>query len=133
VSIDIIGLDHVTILVSDLDRSLSFYRNTLGLSSLPRPDFPNMKGAWLRLGQIQQLHLIEGLPEAVVSGPRSNHFALQVCDLESSIRTLVDAQACLVGPRERPGAKYLFVIDPDGYYVELFQATDSKTFSSNIS
>ena len=48
---------HVSLLVSDLDESLRFYVDTLGLNpdtGRPDLDFP---GAWFQLGD-QQLHLL---------------------------------------------------------------------------
>jgi glyoxylase I family protein len=51
------GYSHVTIMVDDLDAALAFYRDTLGFSQLPRPDFgPGTEGAWLQFGN-SQVHL----------------------------------------------------------------------------
>src|SRR6188508_2637478 len=74
-------LNHVAIYVSDVDQSIRFYRDTLRLEPLPRPafDFP---GAWFRLGERQELHLIGERIEAVHSHNRGNHFALRVNDID---------------------------------------------------
>jgi glyoxylase I family protein len=56
-----LALHHVSVLVSDTERALLFYRDLLGLSldeSRPALDFP---GAWLVVGN-QQIHLI-GIPQ----------------------------------------------------------------------
>jgi len=50
-------LHHVSILTSDVERSLAFYRDVLGLKPLPRPDFP-IRGPWLACGD-RQVHLVQ--------------------------------------------------------------------------
>ena len=76
-----IQLDHVAIHVADVERSCRFYSQVLRLEALPRPafDFP---GAWFRLGQTQELHIIGQRNQPVVSHNRGNHFALLVEDIE---------------------------------------------------
>lgn len=117
------GLNHISLLVCDLDASVRFYGDVLGLPSLPRPDF-DFPGAWFALGS-QELHLIadpsrwNGLP--------SFHFALQVEDANAAGGALT---ACGItdfqGPAPRPdGAVQVFFKDPDGNVIELvsFPAT----------
>src|SRR5215510_2738334 len=80
---NIVELNHVALLVSDVKRSCDFYGEVLGLEPMARPafDFP---GAWFRLGSVQELHLIGGMPVARgTEQPRGNHFALRVEDLEA--------------------------------------------------
>jgi catechol 2,3-dioxygenase-like lactoylglutathione lyase family enzyme len=116
----IIELNHVAIVVSNVERSCAFYRRVLQLPPLPRPafDFP---GAWFRLGSNQELHLIGGRGEAVVAGPRGNHFALQVDDLEAWQEHLQKENADFQPKKQRPdGAWQIFLRDPDGHYIELF-------------
>ncbi len=117
----IASLDHVALHVADVVISEGFYRQVLGLESLSRPafDFP---GAWLRIGSSQQLHLIGGRSEAVSSHSRGTHFAVRVDDLDAWARQLRIQEADFSGPHRRPdGWRQIFVIDPDGHYVELNQ------------
>ena len=51
-------IHHVSLNVSDTERSLAFYRDVLGMAELPRPDF-SFGGAWLDAGNGRQVHLIE--------------------------------------------------------------------------
>ena len=112
-------LNHVTIHVADVEESCTFYRDVLLLESIPRPAF-TFPGAWFRLGVDQELHLIGGHERSVDSDSRGNHFALLVDDLDAWEQHLAAAGAKLTGRRIRPdGAYQNYVVDPDGYYVEL--------------
>jgi len=116
----IIELNHVAIVVADVERSCTFYGRVLQLSPLPRPafDFP---GAWFRLGVNQELHLIGERGEPVTAGPRGNHFALQVRDLAAWEQHLRNVGADFRPRKQRPdGAWQIFLRDPDGHYIELF-------------
>jgi len=115
----ILELNHVALLVADLDRSCEFYLRVLKLQPIPRPafDFP---GAWFRLGTQQELHLIGERAEPVISGSRSNHFALQVSEIEAWEKHLVSVSADFRPKKLRPdGAEQIFVRDPDGHVIEL--------------
>jgi lactoylglutathione lyase len=120
----IVELNHVALLVADVARSCEFYLHVLRLAPMPRPafDFP---GAWFRLGTTQELHLIGERTEQVVSGHRSNHFALQVDDLDAWEAHLTSVSAEMQPRIQRPdGAWQIFLRDPDGHVIELcFQAS----------
>src|SRR6185436_18990548 len=77
----ILELNHVALHVQDVEKSCQFYANVLKLEKIARPAF-TFPGAWFRLGQVQELHLIGDRTEAVVSHHRGNHFALRSDDLE---------------------------------------------------
>jgi len=113
-------LNHVAIQVDDVERSCEFYRTVLRLEPIPRPafDFP---GAWFRLGAMQELHLIGRREQPVVSGSRSNHFALRVDDIEVWERHLLKTGVEFRPKKQRPdGAWQIFLRDPDGHDIELF-------------
>ena len=115
----ILELNHVALLVADVERSCEFYRRMLLLAPMPRPafDFP---GAWFRLGEHQELHLIGGRTEQIVSGNRSNHFALLTNDLEAWEKHLTQVGADFRPRKLRPdGAGQIFLRDPDGHVIEL--------------
>jgi catechol 2,3-dioxygenase-like lactoylglutathione lyase family enzyme len=114
-------LNHVMIRVRDLDASIRFYGEVLGLRRIPRPafDFP---GAWFALGA-QELHLI-GDPDLTPESRQHHHFALRIDDTAVARRELEQrGWLHLRGPKSRPdGAMQLFVTDPDGYMIELMSA-----------
>ena len=112
-------LNHVAIHVADVERSVTFYRDVLGLVQIPRPAF-SFPGAWFQIGSEQELHIIGERQQEVISHNRGNHYALLVDDFDAWERHLLACGAQFVPRRKRPdGALQLFVIDPDGHYVEL--------------
>lgn len=112
-------LDHVALHVADVERSCHFYADVLRLEQIPRPAF-TFPGAWFRLGQAQELHLIGERAAAVHSHNRGNHFALLTDDLDAWEEHLRRCGATYNPTRLRPdGARQIFLVDPDGHYVEL--------------
>ncbi|MEX0887090.1 MAG: VOC family protein [Phycisphaeraceae bacterium] len=114
-------LNHVAIHVDDLDRSVAFYRDVLGLTLMDRPafDFP---GAWFRVGDDQELHLIARPPTDGDAGrsPNERHYAFMVGDADATAEALERAGVEFRGPRARPdGAMQIFLRDPDGHVIEL--------------
>lgn len=118
-AIDIHELNHVALHVSDLEASIRFYRDVLGLRQIPRPavEFP---GAWFALGR-QELHLIAD-PGLERAKRRHHHFALLVTDAYAAKAELADrGVTAMEGPAPRPdGPLQLFFHDPDGYRIELY-------------
>jgi lactoylglutathione lyase len=124
--IDITGLNHYAIAVSELSASLSFYNGILGLKRIRRPDF-DFAGAWLDSGNGIEIHLIQDgdRVSSAISGTRSLHFAFSVRDIHV-FRTLLISQGIRIQKdiKHRPdGALQMFISDPDGYYIEITQIT----------
>src|SRR6188474_62817 len=97
----VLELNHVALHVSNLEASCEFFRNTLRLESLPRPAF-TFPGAWFRLGERQELHLIGGRTEPVQSHNRGNHFALRVDNLDEWEAHLAEVKADFRPRKMRP-------------------------------
>ena len=57
-------LNHVALHVADVEKSSEFYADVLKLEPMERPAF-EFPGAWFRLGDFQELHLIGGRDAAV--------------------------------------------------------------------
>lgn len=114
-------LNHVAIYVKDLDVSYQFYHQTLELQPLPRPDF-DFPGAWFRLGRSQELHLI-GIRHEELVFHKNHHFALRIRSAKHVEELLKQKGVKFRGPKPRPdGALQIFLQDPDGYHIELFEA-----------
>ena len=114
----VLELNHVTLYVRDLEASVVFYGDVLGLPRLLRPDF-GFAGAWFALGS-QQLHL------NVDTQNRDNeryslHIAFLVQDASAAAQALQERGVTLQRePSLRPdGAVQVFFFDPDGYLLEL--------------
>jgi catechol 2,3-dioxygenase-like lactoylglutathione lyase family enzyme len=116
-------LDHVTIIVTDVDRARAFYAGVLGLTELPRPKSFDFPGAWYQVGP-EVIHLLgQQTPDA--RGRR--HFCLWVADVHASARHIES-----LGLPVRWDTKYkiegidrFFTEDPDGNRVEI-QGSDAS-------
>jgi lactoylglutathione lyase len=112
-------LNHVAIHVADVERSVRFYRDVLGLEPMERPAFP-FPGAWFRIGVDQELHLIGDAQYPALRQHRGNHFALLVGDIAAWEIRLAEFKVPHAARRIRPdGAYQVFLTDPDGHHIEL--------------
>jgi catechol 2,3-dioxygenase-like lactoylglutathione lyase family enzyme len=111
-------LDHYTINVSDLEASVAFYAEIVGLTDGPRPPF-SFPGAWLYCGEAPVVHLIGGRPPAHGTGP-IDHVAFRADGLAEQIALL---RRRGIRFREQDVAKaslrQVFFEDPDGVTIEL--------------
>lgn len=117
--ITIKDLNHVALGVSDVPRSIQFYREVIGLEQKARPAF-DFDGAWFQLGETRELHLLEGLDHPVHEHPRGNHFAIEVEDIDACQAHLEAVGANIININLRPdGARQIFITDPDEHVVEF--------------
>ncbi len=122
----LLQLNHVALHVEDLERSVAFYQGVLLLEAIPRPAF-SFAGAWFRLGIDQELHLIAGRESETRSHNRGNHWAMMVDDIDAWEADFQRRGISYLPRRTRPdGAAQIFLIDPDGHYVELCSAVPQK-------
>ena len=111
-------LDHVALHVTNVDDSVTFYRQMIGLEQMDRPDF-DFPGAWFRLGETQELHLVGGRKHDVQSHHRGTHFAVRVTDIEA-VQTRLESKSAEFIRKHRPdGAHQIFTTDPDGHWIEF--------------
>ncbi len=127
----LLSLDHSTLIVTNLERSKTFYGEVLGLKEVPRPHTFNFGGAWFQ-GQGFQIHLIDardtsapsgfGVPRQAASMGRGHHIAFEVAQLEECRAHLAAHNIEIVGgpvPRG-DGVTQIFIEDPDGHLLEFF-------------
>ncbi|MBA3314628.1 MAG: VOC family protein [Planctomycetaceae bacterium] len=120
-------IDHVTLVVRDLDASRRFYVDLLGMENVSRPAF-DFAGLWFRAGSTL-LHLIlehdrsgpAGVNDGRAKSSRGFHLAFAVDDAEAAAADLEAAGVAFVTkPKRRPdGAIQTFVLDPDRHVIEL--------------
>lgn len=111
-------IHHVSLNVSDIDRSLGFYRDLLGMELLPRPELP-VQGVWLDAGNGRQVHLII----ADVPDDCGQHVAFAVADLDTIVADLRAAGVRISRPLPvgDTGLRQSFAVDPDGNRLEFTQ------------
>jgi catechol 2,3-dioxygenase-like lactoylglutathione lyase family enzyme len=113
------GLNHVSVVAHDLDESVRFYVDVLGLEPLPTPDF-GFPVQWLRAGSLQ-VHLFERPDDP----PMYGHFAFEVDDVVSLYEHarelgILDHSSFGYAIAELPGGEaQLYVRDPAGNLLEL--------------
>jgi len=126
----ITGLHHITLLVADVERSLAFYRNVLGLrlvkqtvndddSSARHLIFGDEDG---RPGTLITCLEYPDLDQGTVGRGSTHHFALAVeseAELAAWRDYLVSRGIPATEVMDRSDFKSLYVRDPDGHIVEI--------------
>jgi lactoylglutathione lyase len=115
---------HTMVRVSDLDRSLDFYVNKLGLEELRRMDSPQGRFTLIFLAapgdSSAQVELTYNWdPEAYGEGRNFGHIAYEVDDIYEACQRLMDAGVTINRP-PRDG-RMAFVRSPDNISIELLQ------------
>ena len=126
---------HTMLRTSDLDRSLEFYCNKLGMRELRRENYPDGEFTLAYIGYEEEadnsvIVLTHNVGEAAYShGTRFGHIALAVSDLAATCERLKSKGVKILrppGPMTHASIKgerdvIAFVEDPDGYRVELIE------------
>ena len=115
---------HTMVRVSDLDESMDFYCNKLGLLELRRKEVPNGRFTLVFLAapgdEDAQVELTFNWdPEEYGSGRNFGHLAYAVDNIYESCQRLVDGGVAISRP-PRDG-HMAFVRSPDGISIELLQ------------
>lgn len=128
------GIQHCALVVSDLERSRRFYADALGLVEIERPATFAFAGAWFRAGS-DEVHLIVENDTSMRAGGSETgpglavglvtHLALEVDDLGAMLDRVRERGVEIGGgPMARgDGVDQAFLLDPDGYVVEMFERT----------
>jgi lactoylglutathione lyase len=116
---------HTMVRVSNLDESLDFYVNKLGLKQLQRKDYENGRFSLVFLAapgdEDAQLELTYNWdPEEYSGGRNFGHLAYRVENIYETCQSLMDAGVVINRP-PRDG-HMAFVRSPDGISIELLQA-----------
>ena len=120
-----LGVNHVSFPVRDLADALAFYRDLLGLETVPRPDF-GVDGAWLAAGNAQ-IHLIVTPPGMAVDqpppslSPAASHLAFAIEDYGATLERVQGAGLEVLATGAQLGQ--MWVRDPDGHVIELIDAS----------
>ena len=118
----ILGIAHVALRVSDIEKSRAFYKEFLGFDepfSLSNPD-GSLSLAFIKINDQQYLELFPGLDPAA---DRLHHLALQTDDAER-MGLYLAAHGVKVPdhvPKGRIGNLNFNITDPDGHTVEIVE------------
>ena len=110
-------IDHVSVLITNSERSRRFYRDVLGLREIAKPKTFDFRVLWFDLGN-QQLHLLLK-PQPDTISPR--HFALRVADAQRARTHFHNHDIAIEETTPIPHCDRFFVHDPDGNRIEVIQ------------
>ncbi|WIG60641.1 MAG: Methylmalonyl-CoA epimerase [Ktedonobacterales bacterium] len=135
-------IDHVAIVVRNLEASLRFYRDTLGIAPSRVLDFPQegVRIAFLPMGGPggSEIELLEPLnPETGVArflekrGEGLHHICLQVADIDRALRELQAEGTPVLDAVPRPTAEgrgiFVHPKGTSGVLLELVQRADAES------
>lgn len=131
------GVDHISILVENVDSALEFYAGLLGMSivKVENSELHGVRAAFLRAGDVM-VELIEPLGPGPLQtllekrGPGFHHVAFEVPDLDVALRDVAEAGVRVIDERPKPGVEggrisFLHPKSTQGAMVEL---CDKKEF-----
>lgn len=131
-----IKINHIGIAVKDIDESLKFWRDALGIELSHIEDVPSQKAkvAFLPVGE-SEVELVNpttedsGVAKFIAErGGGMHHLCLEVEDIEDTIATLKEKGVRMIDevPKVLPGRKMAFVHPKStgGVLIELYQITD---------
>ncbi|WP_436344100.1 VOC family protein [Natronorubrum sp. FCH18a] len=132
---------HVGITVSDLEETLPFYRDVLGLEVADRfsvggdafseavgvedarGEFAHLEADGIRIELVEYDPEARGSPAAGLNQPGASHVGLSVDDLDSFYAALPDDVSTISGPRTtETGTSIAFLRDPESNLIEVLEA-----------
>ena len=121
----VLGIDHVALSVGDLERSLKFYTEVLGLGVSKREHQKPGTEYFLDCGA-SLVGLIQGDPkggkhELQDGGLGGNHFSLRVHtkDFDAAVEELKKHKITITFEKKREKSWSVYFLDPDGNKLEI--------------
>ena len=117
----IFSFNHFNFNVSDLDKSLAFYKEALGLEPVRRKEAEDGSFVIQFLGDGKtdfrlELTWLRDHPQKYDLGECEFHLALRAEDFEAAHKKH-EAMGCIC--YENPAMGIYFISDPDGYWIEI--------------
>lgn len=118
-------LDHIALLVRDLDETTDFLTRVLSIRQIANP-MGGTEIRWFEIGSGQRLHVQAGdIGNTHVE--KRTHFALSAPDLDAVLRHFETLGVAWSDMKGTPGAinvrpdgmRAVFVQDPNGYWFEI--------------
>ncbi|MGD9129914.1 MAG: VOC family protein [Candidatus Woesebacteria bacterium] len=137
-------INHISITVNDLEKSIKFYQKTIGLKLIDKSSreqvfteqVTSIKGVKLLIAYLQaencKLELIQYLPSSgkqldnTTSNIGSTHLCFEVSNFDQFLKKVLKAGGRLTGKvttvpgGPNKGKKVVYTKDPDGYNLEFF-------------
>jgi len=118
-------LNHLALYVYNLKTSTDFYKNIIGLDTIPEP-FHDGKHTWFQISEHGNLHLISGNVKDQ-KHIKDTHLCFSVPSVEAFIPRLQKAGVHYESWGGEPnkatvrvdGVKQIYFQDPDGYWIEV--------------
>lgn len=109
----IIGMNHITLAIKDIDKSFAFYRNILGLKPLVKWD----KGAYFLAGDFW---FCLNVDDSQLSNPGYTHYAFTVTkeQFDKMSDVIINSGIEIFKENTSPGES-LYFLDPDGHKLEI--------------
>jgi len=123
-------LNHIAVYVVDLKISTAFYKNIIGLDTIPEP-FHDGRHTWFSVGIKSHLHIISGA-KGKTEHEKNSHLCFSVPSVADFIKVLEKnnveyenwaGQKNTVTNRV-DGVKQIYFKDPDGYWIEINDAKE---------
>ena len=121
---EIARLDHVNITAPDEleDETLAWYRETLGLEEIEKPQGTRPRGAWFRIGDAElHVSIDEHNPH------KTSHFGLLVDDYDAVIERLRAAKSHIEQANVIPDRHRFYTRDPAGNRLEIAHLDEEGT------
>lgn len=123
--------NHVAFYVKDLKTSTQFYKEVIGLDTIPEP-FHDGKHTWFSVAPKAHLHLIQGANYDARPKDKSMHFCFSVANVDEFVAVLnkkgipfEDAGGKKQSITNRvDGVKQVYIQDPDGFWLEINDAKE---------
>lgn len=121
---------HTMLRVGDLDRSIAFYTNLLGMKVLRREDYPDGRFTLAFVGYTDEkegavIELTQNWDtKSYDLGTAFGHIAIEVDDAYAACEKIKAQGGTVVreaGPMKHGTTVIAFIEDPDGYKVEFIQ------------
>ena len=123
-------LNHIALYVVDLKTSTDFYKNIIGLDTIPEP-FHDGRHTWFSIGPKSHLHIIQGAATKI-QHEKNTHLCFSVASVEAFIPNLKKNNILYenwAGEKSAitlrvDGVKQIYFQDPDGYWLEINDAKE---------
>ena len=123
-------LNHIAVYVVDLKISTAFYKDIIGLDTIPEP-FHDGRHTWFGVGVKSHLHIISGAT-GKKEHDKNSHLCFSVQSVTEFVKVLAKnkveyenwAGEKMAITTRVDGVKQIYFKDPDGYWIEINDAKE---------